>query len=70
MNNQFYIRERKNNEDYIIAQIMEKDAMKKRIAKFNILLLNLRKIKILLSGLGIHIQINYLKNNNYILLFG
>lgn len=68
MNNQFYIRERKNNEDYIIAQIMEKDAMKKRIAKFNILLLNLRKIKILLSGLGI--QINYLKNNNYILLFG
>lgn len=69
MNNQFYIRERKNNEDYIIAQIMEKDAMKKRIAKFNILLLNLRKIKILLSGLGIHIQINYLKNN-YILLFG
>lgn len=68
MNNQFYIRERKNNEDYIIAQIMEKDGMKKRIAKFNILLLNLRKIKILLSGLGI--QINYLKNNNYILLFG
>lgn len=70
MNNQFYIRERKNNEDYIIAQIIEKDGMKKRIAKFNILLLNLRKIKILLSGLGIHIQINYLKNNNYILLFG
>lgn len=70
MNNQFYIRERKNNKDYIIAQIMEKDGMKKRIAKFNILLLNLRKIKILLSGLGIHIQINYLKNNNYILLFG
>lgn len=68
MNNQFYIRERKNNEDYIIAQIIEKDGMKKRIAKFNILLLNLRKIKILLSGLGI--QINYLKNNNYILLFG
>lgn len=68
MNNQFYIRERKNNKDYIIAQIMEKDGMKKRIAKFNILLLNLRKIKILLSGLGI--QINYLKNNNYILLFG
>lgn len=69
MNNQFYIRERKNNKDYIIAQIMEKDGMKKRIAKFNILLLNLRKIKILLSGLGIYIQINYLKNN-YILLFG
>lgn len=48
---------------------MEKDGMKKRIAKFNILSLNLKKIKILLSRLGIHIQINYLKNNNYILLF-
>lgn len=40
-----YIKERNNNEDFIV-QIMEKDGMKKRIAKFNILL---KKIKIVLS---------------------